>query len=747
MYSDLALYVKRNEDSPFERVTLFPDETIRLNQSVQSIQDLTKIFTDFTQQFRVPADDLNNAIFKHYYDAQIINGFDAREKQSALLLLGGVTYKTGKVQLNGASLKSNVPVNYMIEFFGETVKIKDLIGEEKLRDLDLAEFDHTYSPQTVLSGLDTALGIANGSLVYPLLSYDRRYLFQGSQLDNEDNINIKYDAAFTSGLSWRELKPAIKVKEIIQAISTDYGLFFTDDFFARQEFDDLFMSLGNGKDDAIPSRILDLHTFTITPFQRRFYQPRFRPEISAQVNVSAGDSEYRLLFFINGEQVFKSDYLTGNNLITYRGDLLPFTPGAYLFNYKLEIKGIITATVDIAYQTLNFINNSSNIFVTDQSTNTSSFTSLAPQVEIKNILPDIKVVDFIAAIVKAFNLVIVPQNNGDLYVNDLASWYDSGAITDISQYVDIETLDVTRGKLYNEINFGYKEQQSILAEQYEGIFSQQFGGFEDSLENISAEDELKIELPFENPQFERFTGSTVQYGLIVDKDLNAYKNAPFLFYAPLLELTSDNRIGFSGDTYQEVTKARLPSHSLQLTGGFAAQFNAEFSEYNGATLLDNWYSRFYSDYLNDLFSENRRQFTLNANLPITLASELKLNDRLIIKGDRYIIDTVDSNLITGVSKLVLINDIFTSLSAGDISKVSQSTGQFADGGSIYYTGAEQAFVTTQSQFIILQTPVVTSGENIVFTFKADNFTEDRVGTINITDGVSNPTITVLQLAT
>jgi len=126
---------------------------------------------------------------------------------------------------------------------------------------------------------------------------------------------------------------------------------------------------------------------------------------------------------------------------------------------------------------------------------------------------------------------------------------------------------------------------------------------------------------------------------------------------------------------------------------------------------------------------------------------LKLNDRLIIKGDRYIIDTVDSNLITGVSKLVLINDIFTSLSAGDISKVSQSTGQFADGGSIYYTGAEQAFVTTQSQFIIIQTPVVTSGENIIFTFKADNFTEDRVGTINITDGLSNPTITILQLAT
>jgi hypothetical protein len=747
MYSDVALYVKRDADAPFERVTLFPDETLRLNQSVQSIQDLTKVFTDFTQQFRVPADDKNNAVFKHYYDAQITNGFDARVKQEALLLLGGATYKKGRVQLNGASLESNVPVNYMIEFFGETVKIKDLIGDEKLSDLNLTEFDHTYSPTTIRSGLRLANGIAGGDIVYPLLSYKRRYFFEDFPQDDDENINIKYDASFGSGLDWRELKPAIKVRQIIEAIKVQYSLNFTDDFFSRREFTNLFMSLGNGKDESIPTQIRDLHTFSVRPYQRQMFQPRFRPEIGVQVNVSAGDSEYRLLFFVNGEQVFQSDYLTGNNFIPFRADFFPFTSTPYLFNYKLEVRGTITATVEVTYQTLNFVNYSTNILVSDQASNTSTFTTLAPQVEIKNIVPDMKVLDFMAAIIKAFNLVIVPRLNGDLYVNDLPSWYNSGNIIDISEHVDIETLDVTRGKLYNEINFGYKDQQSVLAELYEGAFKQQFGGFENNFIGISAENELEIELPFENPQFERFTGSTLQYGFIVDKDLNAYNNAPFLFYAPLLQLDASNRLGFSGDTYQELASARIPSHSLQLTGGFAAQFNAEVSEYNGAVMSDNWYSRFYSDYINDLFSTQRRQFTLNANLPIIIASDLQLNDRLIIKGDRYIIDTIDANLITGVSKLILINDIFTTLDVGAVSKVSQSSGQFADGGAIYYTGAPQAFVSTQSDFIIIETPVVRSGENIVFIFKDDPFKGERVGTINITDGLSNPTITLLQSET
>jgi hypothetical protein len=329
-------------------------------------------------------------------------------------------------------------------------------------------------------------------------------------------------------------------------------------------------------------------------------------------------------------------------------------------------------------------------------------------------------------------------------VNDLPSWYNTGNIIDVSEYVDIETLDVERGKLYNKIDFGYEDQESLLANEYEAEFGQQFGGFENDLEGIAAEDELTIELPFENPQFERLLPSTNQYAFIVDKDLEQYKNAPFLLYLPNLQLTTSNLVGFSADTYQSIQNINTPSHAINLIDGFAAQFNAEFNEYNGDLLTDNLYSRFYNDYLTDVFSPQRRQYTINANLPINIATDLRLNDRLIIKGDRFIIDNIDSDLTTGISKLVLLNDLFTKLEVGDISKLAQTLGSFTESGSVYYTGARFAEVITDSAFITLASSNISSGQNISFTLAANETGAARAGTISVIDNLSYPKITVLQ---
>jgi hypothetical protein len=323
------------------------------------------------------------------------------------------------------------------------------------------------------------------------------------------------------------------------------------------------------------------------------------------------------------------------------------------------------------------------------------------------------------------------------------SWYDSGRIKDISQYVDIETMSVNRGKLYKEINFGYEDQESLLANQYESVFGQQFGGFEDKLLGISSEDTLEIKLPFENPQFERIS-DLVQYGFIVDKDLNSYQNKPFLTYIFSQQLNTPNSLGFSGNSYESINPINIPTHAINLVDGFSAQFNAEFNEFNGAILSDNLYSRGYSDYFNDLFSPQRREFTVNANLPITLASDLQLNDRLVIKGDRYLIDNIDTNLLTGVSKLVLLNDIFTSLRDFDTSRLTPSSGSFITGGSSFYAGGNIVQATTEAPWISITNSILNNGDNLQFTLQVNETGETRVGVITVNDGLSNPTLIITQ---
>ena len=739
---DLALYIYETVDGVVtqKRLTLFPDEKIRLKRSIQSLQDLTKVFTDFTQSFSVPADDNNNSIFKHYYDAQIVNGFDARVKIDARIDLGGVTYKVGKIQLNGASLKSNVPVKYDLEFFGETIKIKDLIGDDKLTDLDLTAYDHNYEAATIKTGLINRL--FTGGIKYSLISYKRRFLFQDAQLDDETNINIKYDSAFTSGVDWKELKPLIKADAILEAIKTKYSLNFTNDFFGRSEWQELYMSLGNGEKKTNPFTSNLVQDFNINAYQQFGVTDQFIAEFRASVVITSGSIvPYRFVVLADGERVYESPLVSNiSQVITFNYGELPY--GQYVFSYIIESTGILTADINTRYQTRALFSIGSAIVYTE-SRDTTITTTIA-QVEIKRQISDMKVVDWFAAIVKAFNLTIEPLDDGSLLVNDLPSWYNTGNIFEVSEHIDIETLEVERGKLYNKVNFGYEDQESLLANEYEAQNGQQFGGFENDLEGIAAEDELKIELPFENPQFERLLPSTNQYGFIVDKDLQPYSNAPFLLYLPNLQLTTSNLVGFSGDTYTSLQNINLPSHAINLIDGFAAQFNAELNEYNGGTLTDNLYSRFYNDYLTDIFSPQRRQYTINANLPINIATDLRLNDRLIIKGDRFIIDNIDSDLTTGISKVVLLNDLFTSLNVGDISKLAYQSGSFKESGTIYYTGANLAQVVTDSAFITLASSTISSGQNISFTLSANETGNARAGTISVIDNLSYPKITVLQ---
>ena len=51
-----------------KRIDLFEDEKIQVKSSVQNISDISKVFTDFSQGFNVPASDNNNSIFGFYYN-------------------------------------------------------------------------------------------------------------------------------------------------------------------------------------------------------------------------------------------------------------------------------------------------------------------------------------------------------------------------------------------------------------------------------------------------------------------------------------------------------------------------------------------------------------------------------------------------------------------------------------------------------------------------------------------------------
>ena len=70
-----------------ERLDTFKDEDVNIKLNLQNVKDISKLFTDYTQNFQVPASKTNNSVFKHYYNADISGGFQASLRQDATMFV------------------------------------------------------------------------------------------------------------------------------------------------------------------------------------------------------------------------------------------------------------------------------------------------------------------------------------------------------------------------------------------------------------------------------------------------------------------------------------------------------------------------------------------------------------------------------------------------------------------------------------------------------------------------------------
>ena len=136
-------------DGLYKRIELFNDEKISVTSSIQNINDISKVFTDYSQSFTVPANKHNNEIFKHWYENSIDNGFDARTRKLAYIEINSALFRTGKIQLEKAQFKNNQIDNYQITFFGSLLSLKDLFGGKFLRDFDYSAYNFTYTGTVV----------------------------------------------------------------------------------------------------------------------------------------------------------------------------------------------------------------------------------------------------------------------------------------------------------------------------------------------------------------------------------------------------------------------------------------------------------------------------------------------------------------------------------------------------------------------------------------------------------------------
>ncbi len=218
------------------KVDMFPGTNLTFNDSIKKTTDVANVSTSFTRQFKLPASKTNNKLFQHYYNTLIRNGFDSRRKHDALIKLNGADFRKGYIKLNGVELENNKAKSYSSQFFGEMSSIKERMGDDMLEDLTyLARYNHDYNQATVKSAFEQGLkstggGLIvdpDGELIYPFISHTRGFKFDSNGL-----YDVTQGGTPTSAdrLSYDDLKPAVKVNEVLSAMEYKYDLSFIGDF-------------------------------------------------------------------------------------------------------------------------------------------------------------------------------------------------------------------------------------------------------------------------------------------------------------------------------------------------------------------------------------------------------------------------------------------------------------------------------------------------------------------------------------
>jgi len=520
-----VLYIK-DKDGNYQRMEMFNDETITVTSKIQDVKDISKVFTDFTKPFTLPSSKENNKLFEHWYNYNIDEGFDNRIKKDALLEVDYSPYKRGKIQLQSVNLKDNKPFSYTVVFYGNTVELGTLMGDDELKTLVYLDdnYNHDYNATNIRLGVRN--GLFSESIIYPLISHTKRFYYDSTNSIPQFSGNLHHnttDPSDNQGLSWLDVKPAIKCLNIIEAIENKYNIEFTRDFFGSTAFSNLYLWLSRnkgkigGEDDILKTRIIGDWTYTGTgsnPFNVSgslwtFSVVKFTNTFTGQLDITTSDTDPYTLKAIdieNGVTLIEEDNLVGNSTISVEF----INTGSHQVRFVLESTSAISFDADLTVD--------ETVLGPSGGTTTATYEangiSTTENIIITDNVPDMKNIDFLTGIFKMFNLTayyiddVADADFGKIYVDTLDNYYadavnnPSSGSYDISSMVDTSNTNVDAPVNYTGIDFKYQEPSTLLAINHREQFNDIFGD-ERVRTSIDKGEIYSVETPFEHMKFER----------------------------------------------------------------------------------------------------------------------------------------------------------------------------------------------------------------------------------------------------
>lgn len=644
------------------KLELFNDEKIDTNLSVQNVQDISKVYTDFTQSFTIPASPNNNAIFEHFYqsDVDAVNNYNVR--RLAYIEIDLAPFRSGKIQLEKSNIKNGRTDSYTITFYGDLISLKDKFANDKLADLDLYSYNISYTGANIESLITSTDYTKN--VRFPLISSQRVWTY---------NDALSTDIKTSSGaINFNELFPALKVARIFDAIESKYGVTFNGSFLeaTNLRWDRLFLWLKNAE------KFVN-YTNTANCFFESLKINGTPSAMNSSSGILSGTNQIEIYSYPSQSDVTVEIYCETNvpcNILVECYSSLSYVKTIEFASgsgwNELYRNKAANSTVDLSYKIKtdtpvdisNITISVKDIGGINGSVRTRDIKvfniSTAANISIHNHVPDITIADFFSGILKMFNLTCYATGLDTFLIETLEDFYGKGYIYDITTYTDIDSIDAERVPLYKNISFEHEKSESFVNREFlsnnKGI--REYGDTKETFPQYDNGD-FSVKVPFEEllPLNLDSGNLCASYCLTPKPDYKSYIPKPVLLY---MEDVKSCDFYFDNGTTTNNKTTYAPFYNEVTFGGnrYSLSFSEERSVLDNATLSNNLYKVYYDSYLSNLFNPKSRLVRIKAHFPLSLITKLRLNDRLIVRDKRYIINELKSDITSGEVDLVLIND-------------------------------------------------------------------------------------------
>ena len=664
---ELYIYI----DDVAKRVEMFQDEKVSVTSTIQNYSDIGKLFTDYSQSFTIPASPTNNSIFSHWYDNAVDDGYDARIRYNAYIEIETIPFREGNVQLEKANKKNGYIESYTLTFYGNLTQLKDKFGEDKLNGLDFSSLNHNLTSTEVFNRVSTDAY----DVCYPLIGNNRRFEYLTT---TTSDITTN-----TGAIKWDDLFPAVRLTSILDFIETKYGLTFTGNFLNYGQFEKLYMYMKNSElPRAYNSGVLfDSYRFTGSAFSEynttnniittnwnfSAFGLSKRIKIAIFVTPNTGFSliNYKVTVYQDGIIYKTFDNLTGFQGLELYNETQTTDPNSHNFYVIISSQGNFSFKGQIQYSrytpAISAIPVQSNVY-NYAVTGLPDGQLITSTQNIGGYVPDIKVADFFIGLVKMFNLIITPINETTFKLEPLELYYQAGQIKDLTPFIYADELDIEKPKLFKTIEFKYEQSENILNNAFNGLFNRQYGDLTFDSGSNSETGKYEIKLPFEDVMFEKTIGSNFITATLWNKDLQTYTPKPILMYrndlttvATGIKLTTSTT-GYHTTTSYVRFNNDIPLGATDLGYVHTTNWGAEVSSWFLNVAPNGLYKRHYEQYIANLYNQKTRVLKAKAKLEPQNLTNLKLNNRIIIRDNRYIINSFTTDLTSGETTFELIND-------------------------------------------------------------------------------------------